>query len=76
MGTGHIVTVVFWSGKNPGFWVAAAAVLLLFGLVTGGRPDMMLASNQGSLWELPFLCWAERGLEDRAAELERVPSTL
>lgn len=48
--------------KNPDFWVVAAAVLL-FGLVTRGRPGILVASNQGSLWELLFLCWQSWGNE-------------
>lgn len=34
----------FWSGKTPGCWVVAAAVLLA-SLVTGGRPRRRLDSS-------------------------------
>lgn len=38
-----------------------------------GRRGMTLASNQGSLWELPFLCWQSWGWGSRTGEGPKCP---
>lgn len=68
------MTVVFWSGKKPGFWVvAAAAVSLLFSLVTRVGEGCRWLLTKGPFGSCHF-CAGRAGVG--AAELERVPSAL